>query len=125
MGAPKSDLKKWQHRIVETKGWCEIREGIEVKLCAGPEGEETFILCRSAQRKEKEQAMHERFARQIRQALESLAGRLERARRSVDAHLVERQIGRLLQHNTRAARAFEIRVDNDTHRASGLRLGWH
>jgi len=124
VGTPKSDLKKWQHRIVEKEGWREIREGIEVKLCEGPEGPEAFILCRSAQRKQKEQAMHERFAQRIRQALESLAGRLERARKSVDAHLVERQIGRLLQRNTRAAGGFEIHVDNAPERASGLRLRW-
>jgi transposase len=124
VGTPKSDLKKWQHRIVEQEGWSEIREGIEVKLCAGPEGPETFILCRSAQRKQKEQAMHERFAQRIRKALESLAGRLERARKPVDARLVERQIGRLLQRNTRAAGGFEIHVDNAPERASGLRLRW-
>ena len=124
VGTPKSDLKKWQHRIVEQEGWSEIREGIEVKLCAGPEGPETFILCRSAQRKQKEQAMHERFAQRIRKALESLAGRLERARKPVDVHLVERQIGRLLQRNTRAAGGFEIHVDNAPQRASGLRLRW-
>jgi transposase len=124
VGTPKSDLKKWQHRIVETQGWSEIREGIEVKLCAGPEGAETFILCRSAQRKQKEQAMHERFAQRIRQALESLAGRLQRARKPVDARLVERQIGRLLQRNTRAAGGFEIHVDIAPERGSGLRLRW-
>ena len=124
VGTPKSDLKKWQHRIVETQGWSEIREGIEVKLCAGPEGPETFILCRSAQRKQKEQAMHERFAQRIRQALESLGGRLERARKPVDARLVERQIGRLLQRNTRAAGGFEIHVDTAPERGSGLRLRW-
>lgn len=124
VGTPKSDLKKWQQRIVEKDGWREIREGIEVKLCAGPEGAETFILCRSAQRKQKEQAMHERFTQRIRKALESLAGRLERARKAVDAHLVERQIGRLLQRNTRAAGGFEIHVDQAPERASGLRLRW-
>ena len=69
--------------------------------------------------------MHERFARRIRQALESLAGRLECARRTVDAHVVERQIGRLLQRNTRAAGAFEIRVEKADQRASGLLLRWH
>ena len=68
--------------------------------------------------------MHERFAQRIRQALESLAGRLQRARKPVDARLVERQIGRLLQRNTRAAGGFEIHVDTAPERGSGLRLRW-
>ena len=42
--------------------WQKINEGLQVKKCASPDGtDETFILCRSAARKEKEQAMLERF----------------------------------------------------------------
>ena len=36
-----------------------MREGLEVKLC--PRDDELFVLCRSADRREKEKAMHERF----------------------------------------------------------------
>jgi transposase len=86
VGTPKSDLKKWQHRIVETQGWSEIREGIEVKLCTGPEGPETFILCRSAQRKQKEQAMHESLPSASGAGVSVTAGAPE----ARDAGLVER-----------------------------------
>ena len=68
--------------------------------------------------------MHQRFAERIRQGLGSLARRLERARRRLDASRVERQIGRLLERNTRAAEAFEIQVGAAAERASGLRLTW-
>ena len=50
IGTPKSELRKWEQELVERDGWKQIREDVEVKLCHGPEGEETFILCRSADR---------------------------------------------------------------------------
>jgi len=124
IGTPKSELKRWQRTLVEQRGWQEIRDGIEVKLCAGPEGQESFLLCRSRERREKERAMHQRFAERIRKGLGSLARRLERARRRLDASRVERQIGRLLERNTRAAGAFEIQVGAAAERASGLQLTW-
>ena len=124
IGTPKSELKRWQRTIVEDKGWEQIRDGIEVKLCCGPEGAESFILCRSKERKEKERAMHERFREHIRKGLASLAGRLEHARTRVDARRVERQIGRLLERNTRAAGAFDIQVEPAPDRASELLLRW-
>src|SRR3989449_1685754 len=40
IGTPKSELRSWQRTLVEQRGWQEIRDGIEVKLCAGPEGQE-------------------------------------------------------------------------------------
>ena len=123
IGTPKGELKYWQRTLVEPRGWEEIRDGIEVRLCTGPEGEESFLLCRSRERREKERAMHQRFAERIRKGLESLAQRLERARRTLDASRVERQIGRLLERNARAAGAFEIQVAA-AERASGLRLTW-
>jgi transposase len=124
IGTPKSELKRRQRWIVDRQGWQEIRDGIEVKLGLGPEGEEGFLLCRSRQRQEKEHAMHERFRERVRQGLDSLTRRLERARRPVDADRINRQIGRLLARNTRAAGAFEIRVERVPESPSGLRLRW-
>jgi len=125
IGTPKSDLKHWQRWILEREGWREIRDGIEVKLCSAPEGAETFLLCRSRERQEKERAMHDRFRERIRRDLESLARRLERARCAADADSINRQIGRLLGRNSRAAGAFEVRVERAPERSSGLRLDWH
>lgn len=69
VGTPKSELKRWQAQLVEKRGWQDVREGLEVKLCPSPDGIETFILCRSADRKKKEAAMHERFSVRIEVAL--------------------------------------------------------
>ena len=76
IGTPKSELAKWEQELVERDGWKRIREDVEVKLCRGPEEAETFILCRSAGRKEKDRAIRERFAQRIREKLESLGRRL-------------------------------------------------
>ena len=47
-----------------------IRPGVEVKLCKNPDNQtETFILCRSKDRIEKEKAMHERFEKRIEEGL--------------------------------------------------------
>src|SRR6266545_300229 len=61
IGTPKNQMKQWQRELVDRAGWTTIREDVEVKLCPGPDGSETFILCRSQARQEKEQAIHERF----------------------------------------------------------------
>src|SRR3990172_9575601 len=80
IGTPRSELKRWSREIADAHDWRTVREGVEAKLCRGPEGHETFLLCRSADRREKEKAMHERFSKRIEARLESLGRRLERAR---------------------------------------------
>ena len=50
IGTPKNQLKKFEKHLL-SRGWHEVHEGLEVKLCPSPEGtNETFILCRSAAR---------------------------------------------------------------------------
>ena len=68
--------------------------------------------------------MHERFDQRIVEGLESLSRRLERARNPTSLRQVERQIGRLLQRNSRAARKFVIDVRDAPERPSGLRVVW-
>ena len=54
--------------------------------------------------------MHDRFSQRIAAALVKLAGRIERSRRRLDAARINRQIGRLLKRNQRAAARFQITV---------------
>jgi len=111
LGTPKSELRKWAPALAEKTHWREIREGIEVKLCAAPEGgEETFILCRSKDRLEKEKAMHERFSARIEQALARLQARIAKSQKRLNRDAINRQIGRLLQRNQRAAARFAIEL---------------
>jgi hypothetical protein len=112
IGTPKNQLKKFEQHLVE-KDWQEVHEGLEVKLCPSPEGgEEIFILCRSKARKEKEEAMHNRFTEQIKEGLERIkkscqSGRVKKV------NVIERRIGRLLQKNQRASSLFEITVKEE------------
>jgi len=124
LGTAKSELKRWSRELAEERDWQQVREGVEVKLCAGPQGSETFLLCRSADRREKEKAMHERFAKRIEARLERLARRLERSRKPLEREPIDRQIGRMLGQNSRAAGRYQIRVVDDAERASKLRLVW-
>ena len=57
LGTPKAVLKGFESQLLE-QGWDTVHEGLEVKLCPCPDGAETFILCRSAQRREKGQCMN-------------------------------------------------------------------
>lgn len=120
IGAPKSELKKFASELAAT-GWREIREGIEVKLARCPETKDTIILCRSADRRSKERAMHEKFSTRIQAALERLASRIARSKKRVDAAKVNRQIGRILQQNQRAAARFAVSLKNDDS-AAGFHL---
>jgi transposase len=102
-------LRSFEKALLE-EGWTEVQAGVEVKLCPGPDGEETFILCRSDARREKERAIHARFEKRIEAALTKLADRLDRAKKKPDRSQVERQIGRILGRNSRAAGLFDVRV---------------
>src|SRR2546426_5647710 len=124
IGTPKSDLRKWAREIAEATDWKRVRDGVEAKLCTGPDGAETFVLCRSVERREKEKAMHERFAQRIEKALRTLGNRIEHARRPLERARLERQIGRLLGRNSRAAARYTIRIVDDDTRPAGLRLEW-
>jgi len=113
IGAPKSELKRFAAPLAAAAGWREVRDGVEVKLTRCPETGETVILCRSADRRSKEQAMHDKFSRRIEAALERLAARIARSKKRIDREQVERQIGRILQQNQRSARRFKVRLAED------------
>src|SRR6266496_3089141 len=110
IGAPKSELKKFGAELARPDGWRTVHEGVEVKLARHPETGETVILCRSADRRSKERAMHDKFGRRIEEALQRLAARLARAKKHVDPAVVNRQIGRILQQNQRAAARFAVEL---------------
>lgn len=122
IGASKSDLRRMETRIVEEREWKRIREDVEVKLVPSEDGAETFVLCRSEARKEKDRAIVARFGSRLDKQLEQLRGRLERAKKKIERVQVERQIGRMLERNSRAAGKYSIEVEEASDRASGLRL---
>jgi transposase len=108
IGASKGTLKKFQRELLASD-WCTIRDGLEVKLCASPTGgKETYILCRSQDRREKEKAMHERFEKRIDAALEKIEASCQK--RKWKKEVIDRRIGRIMARNSRAAKLFEVDV---------------
>jgi len=124
IGTARSELGRFAKQIAEKTAWRQIREDIEVKICRGPEGSETFLLCRSATRSEKEKAMHERFSRRIEQGLDSLARHIEKSQTPLDRGTLERQIGRLLERNSRASARYWISLTEDKTTPAGVKLNW-
>jgi len=108
IGAPKAELRKFAVELAAADGWRAIRDGIEVKLARWPETSETAILCRSADRRTKEQAMHDKFSARIEAALAKLAARIDSSSKRLNATQINRQIGRILQRNQRSAARFQI-----------------
>jgi len=126
VGTPKALLKKYERELL-SENWHTIREGIEVKLLPVPRSEEDelatasvagndseteqqelFILCRSRDRIHKDEAIVRRFEQRIEERLRAMATRCENQRR--DVQKVEREVGRMLGQNTRAARIYEVQV---------------
>ncbi len=124
VGTPKSMLKKFEAELLKDN-WSTIRDGLEVKLCARPldddnvsevdkdpdaaRDKEMFILCRSRDRSEKEGAMVKRFELRIESRLVAMTERCKKQKR--EPMKVEREIGRLLGQNTRAAKLFDVTVE--------------
>jgi transposase len=138
VGTPKSMLKEFEAELLKDD-WSTIRDGLEVKLCSRPcdadgadsgkdaggkdsveEDKETFILCRSRDRSHKEEAIVQRFEQKIEARLVSMTARCEKQNR--DPMKVEREIGRLLGQNTRAAKLFEVTVEKTKDDAA--RIAW-
>jgi len=119
IGTPKSMLKQFERELLAAD-WQQIRGDLEVKLCPGPEGEETFILCRSADRREKEQGIHRRFEERIETGLAQIAKSC--GQRKYNSPVIERRVGRLLGKNSRAAKFFAVKVNQDS--AGGAQVTW-
>ena len=124
IGTARSELRRFSKELSERSDWRQIRQDVEVKICHGPDGSETFLLCRSARRMEKEQAMHERFSKRIEEGLQSLARRIEKSKKRLDRGELERQIGRLLERNSRAAGRYTIVIGENKASGAGVTLQW-
>jgi transposase len=111
VGTPKSMLKQFERELLSAD-WHAIREGLEVKLCPAPDGQETFVLCRSRDRREKEKAMHDRFEQRIEEGLRRIEASCRRQRQN--PLVVAQRLGRLMGQNSRAAGLFQTEVTTAT-----------
>jgi transposase len=120
IGTPKGMLRQFEQQLL-TEDWNTIHNGLEVKLCPSPEGRaETFILCRSRDRREKERAMHERFERRIEEGLQRIAASCQK--KCYRPVTIAERVGRLLGQNSRASRMFDVEVREGAN--GGAELVW-
>ena len=108
VGTPKAMLRQFEQHLTE-EDWTVAQAGVEVKLVPSPDGEETFILARSADRRKKERAMHEKFTERLEVGLKKMQAAAESGRLKDEAAAGER-LGRLKQQNWRASQAFEVTI---------------
>ena len=119
LGTPKSLLRKFERHLVDEE-WSQVREGLEVRACPADATDETYLICRSEQRREKELAMTARFEQRIEEGLASIEA--DCRRRKLSAAAVGARVGALFARNTRAARLFEYEVVSASD--TGSRLEW-
>jgi transposase len=125
IGTARAELRRWSKQLAEKTDWRHIREGCRSEDMSRPRGQRDLACCvarRAALRKEK--AMHERFSRRIEDGLASLTRRIEKSKSGLDRGALERQIGRLLERNARAAARYAISITQEDSLPAGLKLTW-
>jgi transposase len=119
VGTPRAKLKQFERELLED-GWRQVRPEVEVKLVPTPHGEETYILCRSTARKEKEQAIRSRFSARMEKALRALAKRVGDGKLQ-DRHKIERRLGSIQARHPQVADLYQIEV---VEQPEGCRVEW-
>jgi transposase len=115
VGTPKSWLRRFERALV-AESWQHVRDGVEARLCTAPDGDEVFVLCRSAERRAKERAMHDRFEQRIREGLQAIAASCQKRAQAPVA--IAQRIGKLLGRNSRAAKLFQVEIGADVRGAA-------
>jgi transposase len=119
VGTPRSQMKQFEQELLKDD-WTQVRPEVEVKKAAIPQGEETYILCRTAGRKEKEKAIRSRFSTRMEEALKRLARTIETGRLK-DRNKMERRLGRIQATHPQVNDLYEVAL-RDT--PEGVRLSW-
>ena len=119
VGTARSKLKQFEQELLKDD-FEKIRPEVEVKQIRIPGGEETYILCRTTGRKEKEKAIRSRFVAKIEKALAGLEKRI------VEGKLKDRDkmllcLGRIQASHPQVADLYEMAVKDSK---EGPRLVW-
>jgi len=119
-GTPRSKLKEFQKELLDGE-WTTVKGDVEVQYIPTPEGGETYILCRSAARKEKETAMRTRVSSSMEDALRKLEKRVASGRLK-DRLILERSIGKIQARHPSVNDLYQIAVAEES---GALRLKWN
>ena len=118
-GTPRSQMKRFEEELVK-EDWTRVRPEVEVKKVAIPQGEETYILCRTSGRKEKEKAIRSRFSNSMETALKGLEKTIVTGRLK-DRNKMERRLGKIQARHPQVNDLYDLEL-RDT--AEGVRLFW-
>lgn len=119
VGTPRSQMKRLEEELLKDD-WTRVRPEVEIKQVAIAQGEETYILCRTAGRKEKEKAIRNRFSTRMEEALNGLAKTIATGRLK-DRHKMERRLGRIQARHSQVNDLYDV-ILRDT--SDGVRLIW-
>ncbi len=119
VGTPRSQMKQFEVELLK-EDWTQVRPEVEVKKVAIPQGEETYILCRTAGRKEKEKAIRHRFSNRMETALQGLEKTIATGRLK-DRNKMERRLGKIQARHPRVNDLYDVAL-RDT--PEGVRLFW-
>ncbi|HEY1965456.1 MAG TPA: IS1634 family transposase [Acidobacteriaceae bacterium] len=108
VGTPRSQLKQFERELL-AEGWHEVRNDVEVKLVPAVAGEETYILCRSTARQEKEKAIRSRFSLRMEKALAALEKRVAEGGLR-NRNKIERRLGAIQARHSQVADMYELEV---------------
>ncbi len=120
VGTPRRQMKRFEAELVK-EDWTRVRPEVEVKKVAIPQGEETYILCRTAGRREKEKAIRERFCSRMEEALKRLEKTMATGRLK-NRNLMERRLGKIQARHPSVNDLYEISLRET---GAGVRLSWH
>lgn len=115
----RSQLQKFEQELL-APNWEEVRGEVEVKQVEIPGGEETYILCRSKARREKEKAIRRLFSSRMERALGKLEKRTA-AGRLKSRDKIERAVGRIQARYVSVKDLYRIEVDDEDGKA---RVKW-
>jgi transposase len=118
-GTPRSQMKKFEAELLKDE-WTQVRPEVEVKKVSIPQGEETYILCRTSGRKEKEKAIRNRFSNSMETALKGLEKAIVKGRLK-DRNKMERRLGKIQARHPQVNDLYDVALQ-DT--AEGVRLSW-
>src|SRR5215831_13321083 len=112
-------MKQFEAELVKDD-WTRVRLEVELKKITIPQGEETYILCRTAGRKEKEQAIRKGFSHRREKAWKGLEKAIAQGRLK-DRNKMERRLGKIQARHPSVNDLYEV-SRRDT--SAGVRLLW-
>ena len=119
VGTPRRQMKRFEAELLKAD-WTQVRPDVEVKRVAIPQGNETYILCRTTGRKEKERAIRKRFSTRMEEVLKRLQTTIAEGRLK-DRNKMERRLGKIQARHAQVNDLFEVTL-RDT--PAGIRLVW-